>query len=164
MPHAARSPAPARCDPLTREIDRDERVVLIVLRRRLLAALGPALTGPRDLPAALDTLALALDDARRHARRLNDARISRRGERPQTAADPPPPPLAAHACHGRYLGAFPDLVAVGRMAITTCLTGPVLSDLSSESLVDLALELHLRGALWTLDHAGAVHVFRCPEP
>lgn len=50
------------------------------------------------------------------------------------------------------------------MAITTCLTGPVLSDLSSESLVDLALELHLRGTLWTLDHAGAVHVFRCPEP
>lgn len=162
MPHAARSSEPTPYDAVTREVDRDERVVLLVLRRRLLASLGPALPGPRDLPTLLGALDRAVADARAHARRLNDARINRRGERPQSTDPQPPAPLTAHACHGRYLGAFPDLVAVGRMAITTCLAGPVLSDLSPESLVDLALELHLRGALWTLDHAGAVHVFRCP--
>ena len=42
------------------------------------------------------------------------------------------------------------------MAIAACLTGPVLGDLSEGSLTVLALELHLRGTLWTLDHAGAV--------
>ena len=29
---------------------------------------------------------------------------------------------------------------------------------------DLALELHLRGTLWTIEHAGRVHVFRCRDP
>lgn len=160
MRHAARSPEPARHDTTAREIDRDERVVLLVLRRRLLATLGPALAGPRDLPALLDAMDLAVADARTHNRRLNDARINLRGERPQHPDAAPPPALAGHAHHGHYLGAFPDLAAVGRMAITTCLAGPVLSDLSPESLTDLALELHLRGALWTIDHAGMVHVFR----
>jgi hypothetical protein len=165
MPHAASHPAPARYDPITREIDRDERVILLVLRRRLLARLGPGLAGPRELATLLDSLDLALADAREHARHLNDARINRRGERWQPQpGPPPPPPLAAHTCHGQYLGAFPDLSAVGRMAIVTCLAGPVLSDLSEGSLTALALELHLRGVLWTLDHGGAVHVFRCPDP
>lgn len=170
MPYPARRLAPARYDPIAREIDRDERVILLVLRRRLLARLGPGLAGPREMASLLDNLALALADARDQARLLNDARINRRAERPQSrgAASPLspsiPPPLAAHACHGDYLGAFPDLIAVGRMAIVTCLAGPVLSDLSEGSLTALALELHLRGVLWTLDHAGAVHVFRCPDP
>lgn len=161
MPSAARRPAPTRCDPIAREIDRDERVILLLLRRRLLAALGPGLAGPRELADLLDHLAHFIADARAQARRLNDARINRRGERHQHGDGPEPPPeLLPHACHGAYLGVFPDLAAVGRMAILTCLAGPVRSDLSEGSLVALALELHLRGALWTLDHAGAVHVFR----
>lgn len=166
MPHAAPRPAAPRHDPITREIDRDERVILLLLRRRLLARLAPALAGPRELPTLLDALERALADARAQHRRLNDARISRRGDRPQTHAlgPEPPPALTPHACHGRYLGAFPDLAAVARMAIAACLTGPVLSDLSEGSLTTLALELHLRGTLWTLDHAGAVHVFLCPAP
>ncbi len=163
MPRPALRPAPARSDQISREIDRDERVVLQLLRRRLLAELGPALAGPRELPTVLDALARAVAEADLQARRLNDARIARRAERPQAPTiRPPPAALTTHACHGAYLGAFPDLMAIGRMAIVAGLVRPGPYDLSEGSLTDLALELHLRGVLWTLDHAGAVHAFLCP--
>ena len=163
MPRPALRPAPARSDQISREIDRDERVVLQLLRRRLLAELGPALAGPRELPAVLDALARVVAEADLQARRLNDARIARRAERPQAPTiRPPPAALTTHACHGAYLGAFPDLMAIGRMAIVAGLVRPGPYDLSEGSLTDLALELHLRGVLWTLDHAGAVHAFLCP--
>lgn len=162
MPHPALRPAPARSDQISREIDRDERVVLQLLRRRLLAELGPALAGPRELPTVLDALARVVAEADVQARRLNDARIARRAERPQALTlRPPPPALAIHACHGAYLGAFPDLTAIGRMAIVGGLARPGPYDLSEGSLADLTLDLHLRGVLWTLEHAGAVHVFLC---
>jgi len=153
-----------RTRPVAREIDRDERVVLLALRRRLRALLGPALVpaAARELPAVLDELAAAVAEARAQARRLNDGRIARRGERAQGAEGPSPPAaLASHACHGEYLGGFADLAAVGHMALTTC---PEVHDrkaFADRSLTGLALTLHLRGVLWTLEHDGQVHVFRC---
>jgi hypothetical protein len=143
-----------------REIDRDERVVLLALRRRLIAALRRA---PRpDLAAVLDAIDRAVAEARVDARRLNDARIARRGERAQAPGGPAPPPaLAPHACHGEYLGDFADLAAVGRMAVETWLEEHARKDMSRGALAELALALHLRGALWTVTHAGRVHVFRC---
>lgn len=164
---ALRSPS-ARARQIAREIDRDERVVLLALGRRLAGLLRAALDHDldrgldRDLPAALDAMAAALARARAQARALNDARILRRAERPQLPAGPwVPPELRAHACHGDYLGAFADLAAVGRMAFQTCLIGPVPADIPLASPRDLALALHLSGALWTIEHAGRVHVFRC---
>jgi hypothetical protein len=151
-----------RASHVAREIDRDERVVLLALRRRLLALLRPVLApgAPRELPAVLDALDDAVAGARAQARRLNDARIVRRGERPQRTRSPRlPAALAGHACHGEYLGAFPDLAAVARMALGTCPREQMEG--ASTRLTDLALDLHLRGVLWTLDHDGEVHVFRC---
>lgn len=162
LPRPALRPAPARSDQISREIDRDERVVLQLLRRRLLAELGPALAGPRELPTVLDALARAVAEADLQARRLNDARIARRAERPQAPTiRPPPAALTTHACHGAYLGAFADLAAVGRMAVETCLSEHVPRASSRRALHDLAVDLHLRGALWTIEHGGRVHVFRC---
>ena len=149
---------------VVREIDRDERVVLLALRRRLLALLDPALVpaAERELPAVLDALVAGVDEARAQARRLNDARIARRAERAQRTIGPAPPAaLASHACHGEYLGSFDDLAAVGHMALATCPEVPACNDLSGPALAELALGLHLRGLLWTLDHEGRVHVFRC---
>ena len=183
---ALRSPS-ARARQVAREIDRDERVVLLVLGRRLAALLRAALDDRdagrdahrddlpeqhehhpehheqhADLSAALDAMAATLDRARAEARALNDARIARRAERPHSPGTVwLPPELRAHACHGDYLGAFADLAAVGRMAFHTCLMEPVPEDRPAPSPRDLALELHLRGALWTIEHAGRVHVFRC---
>ena len=159
MPRPAPCPLSARAAPISREIERDEQVVLLALRRRLLARLDRA--DPRDLPVVLDALAAAVTAARAQARRLNDARIVRRGERAQAPGPAPPPALARHACHGAYLGDFADLAAVGRMAAGTCLGGHVLGDLCDRAAEDLALALHLRGALWTLEHGGRVHAFRC---
>jgi hypothetical protein len=151
-----------RASHVAREIDRDEWVVLLALRRRLRALLRPALDPgvPRDLPAVLDAVEQAVAEARAQARRLNDARIVRRGERPQRTDSPAiPAALASHACHGAYLGAFPDLAAVARMALETCLEEQVED--APTGMLDLALDLHLRGVVWTIDHAGEVHVFRC---
>lgn len=159
MPHPALRPPSARAGQIAREIDRDEQIVRIALRRRLAALLRP---GPAaDLAATLEALAAALAQAAALARRLNDARITRRGERAQ-AADPgaAPPELRVHACHGAYLGAFADLAAVGRMAVETCLLEHVSQASSRRALRDLAVDLHLRGALWTIEHGGRVHVFR----
>jgi len=163
---ALRSPS-ARAGQIAREIDRDERVVLLALGRRLadLLRCAQGRAQDRDLPATLDALAAAVEQARAQARALNDARIRRRGERPQRPAGPwLPPELRAHACHGDYLGDFADLAAVGRMAVQTCLIGPVPPDRPLPPPRDLAVALHLSGALWTLEHAGRVHVFRCPGP
>lgn len=163
MPGPARSPS-TRAGQIAREIDRDERVVLLALGRRLGAQLRAALDefAGRDLPAALDAMAASVAQARVQARTLNDARIARRAERPQvTGGVWLPPELRAHACHGDYLGAFADLAAVGRMAFRTCLIEPVPEDRPAPSPRDLALALHLGGALWTIEHAGRVHVFRC---
>ncbi len=159
---ALRSPS-ARAGQIAREIDRDERVVLLALGRRLAIQLHTAFadTG-RDLPAALDAMAASVARARGQARTLNDARIARRAERPQVPASVwLPPELQVHACHGDYLGAFADLAAVGRMAFQTCLLGPVPEDRPAPSPRDLALALHLEGVLWTIEHGGRVHVFRC---
>ncbi len=164
MPRKVPGSPPVRASHVAREIDRDERVVLLALRRRLRALLGPALVpgATRELPAVLDGLASAVDEARVQARRLNDARIARRGERPQRADSPgPPAALASHACHGEYLGDFADLAAVGYMALATCPEVPACQEFSHRAFTGLALTLHLRGVLWTLEHEGRVHVFRC---
>ena len=159
---ALRSPS-GRPGHVAREIDRDERVVLLALGRRLAVQLHAAFAdSERDLPAALDAMGASIADARVQARTLNDARILRRGERPQATGGPwLPPELRVHACHGDYLGAFTDLAAVGRMAFRTCLIAPVPEDRPAPSPRDLALALHLDGALWTIEHGGRVHVFRC---
>lgn len=160
-PRAPTVPArPRRGIDVHREIDRDERVVLLALRRRLIAALRRA--ARTDLAAVLEAVDRAVAEARADARRLNDARIVRRGERARPPGGPAPPPaLAPHACHGVYLGAFADLAAVGRMAVATWLEGPARKAMSRGALAELALTLHLRGALWTLPHGGRIHVFRC---
>ena len=195
---ALRSPS-ARAGQIAREIDRDERVVLLALGRRLAALLRAALDhreaangavherpttldhpatldhptaldhpttldhpATLDLTTTLDAMTAAVARAAVQARTLNDARITRRAERPQLPGERwVPPELRAHACHGDYLGDFADLAAVGRMAFRTCLIEPALEASEAPSPRDLALALHLRGSLWTIEHGGRVHVFRC---
>ena len=115
---ALRSPS-ARARQVAREIDRDERIVLLALGRRLAALLRAALDHRepprddppehprddlpehlRDLPAVLDAMTATIARARAEARALNDARIARRAERPQSPDTVwLPPELRARVVH-----------------------------------------------------------------
>ena len=148
---------------MAREIDRDERVVLLALGRRLRRLLRPALRvgAARDLAELLARLSAAIEEAGAAGRRLNDARIARRGERGRRPAEQVPPGLARHACHGAYVGAFASLAEVGDMYVETCPEGQVEGMGNEVRGVDRALALHLDGTLWTVEEGGQVHVFRC---
>lgn len=148
------------------EIDRDHRMIVLALLRRLAALSADQLThvlanGRVGDPLALcDELEALLATSRAHYRRLNNARITRRGR--ATATDPAAPAaLRPFTRNGSYIGAYDDLRSLARSVLPDddrwAKLGPYL-DLDA-----LALDLHLDGALWTLEHQGKVHAFRCPE-
>ena len=149
------------------EIDRDHRLVALALLRQLAALSTEQLTAavargrlddPDQLWRRIEDL---LADSRSSYRRLNDARLTRRG---RYSADPPHPRPPRHlrrfARHGAYAGAYDDLRALARAALGDLrLPDHLLVHLDLDAL---ALDLHLRGALWTLDRAGKIHAFRPP--
>lgn len=147
------------------EIDRDHRMIVLALLRRLAALSTDQLThvlangrvgDPLELCQELEAL---LATSRAQYRRLNNARIHRRGR--ATSLDPnAPAALRPFTRNGPYVGAYDDLRALARSVLPDdsrwAKLGPYLD------LDTLALELHLDGALWTLDHQGKIHAFRCP--
>jgi hypothetical protein len=145
------------------EIDRDHRVLLAALLRRLQRSLDRHTTAALlrqavdDPLAACDDIERLLDECRASLRRLNDRRIDRRGRQAERPADPRVPAVAApFARHGHYLGAFTDLGVLAEF--TTGDPGPWRR---WADLDDLGLELHLAGTLWTIDRDGIVFAFRC---
>lgn len=148
------------------EIDRDHRMIVLALLRRLAALSTDQLThvlangrvgDPLELCQELEAL---LATSRAQYRRLNNARIQRRGR--ASSLDPnAPAALRPFTRNGPYAGAYDDLRALARSVLPDdsrwAKLGPYLD------LDTLALELHLDGALWTLDHHGKIHAFRCPR-
>lgn len=151
------------------EIDRDHRMLVLALLRRLMAIstdqITHALAGgrigdPLDVCQALEGL---VSTSRAQYRRLNNARIHRRGRRsPDLPPDPrTPSDLRRFTRNGPYAGCYSDLRSLARDLLPSDALPPRL-----ERYLDLdalAIDLHLDGALWTLDHDGKIHAFRCPR-
>lgn len=140
------------------EIDRDERVLVAALLRRLQLEIvdhlnAVLLQGARIDPGELcDRIERSLTECRTRRRELNDQRIVRRSER-RPVPDGLPSLAVPFARNGEYVGEFPDLAAVARASITN----------AGSSWIDFqaaGLELHLHGTLWTVDRGGLVFVFR----
>lgn len=150
------------------EIDRDDRMVVLGLLRQLTALHTEQLTlalasgrigDPLDLCKRIEAIAAT---SRAHCRRLNDARVSRRGRWSREIPEDSNVPVALRPFtrNGPHIGGYADLRALARDALGRQAT-PEL-----ESYVDLdglAVDLHLQGVLWTLDHEGKIHAFRCPR-
>lgn len=150
------------------EIDRDHRLLVLMLLRRLTAIsteqLTQALAGgrvgdPLELCRRIERL---LDASRARYRRLNNARLNRRARAPRPLDDSnAPAPLHPFTRNGPYAGCFADMRALARSVLPA---DAVSTDLERYlDLDELALDLHLDGAVWTLDHDGKIHAFQCPR-
>jgi len=154
--------------PTTQEVHRDEQLVncdlLRNLGRILLDTLDTLLLGgpPLDVRALHSEVAQILSDSDGHLRRLNDARINRRGRAPTRTVDAQPVPEAARpfARHGSYLGAYASLQALA--ADTLALDAIVHPELARLDLTGVGLDLHLHGIVWTIMADGTLHAFRPP--
>ncbi|HEY0133839.1 MAG TPA: CRISPR-associated endonuclease Cas2 [Nannocystis sp.] len=159
-------PKPPR--PTTQEIHRDEELVscdlLRNLGRLLLDTLDALLLGGPQLDVrALHTeVAHILSDSDGHLRRLNDARINRRGRAPTRTADAEPVPESARpfARQGSYLGSYASLQALAADALA--LGALVHPELARLDLTGVGLDLHLHGIVWTIMADGSLHAFRPP--
>lgn len=154
---------------LEREIDRDARITTSgFVHEVVAAALGQlqrvslACCCP-DPVAMFDEVDAITRKFRSVHRRLNDARINRRGERDRDA--PPPAQLPAalrpFAYHGRYLGAFPSVEAFAHACIDP---GRPEQWAEHVDLTQLGIDLHLSGRFWTVDDDGVTHAFVVAEP
>ena len=149
---------------LEREIDRDARVTTSGFVHEIVAAtlgqlqrvsLASACPDPVDMFDAVDAITRKF---RNLHRRLNDARINRRGDRDRDAPPPAqlPPALRPFAYHGRYLGAFPSVEAFAHACID-----PLKPETwaAHVDLTQVGIDLHLSGRYWTVDDEGVTHAF-----
>jgi len=155
--------------PTSQEILRDEQLVscdlLRNLGRLLLDAIDTLLLGgpsldAQHLHAEVAALLAASDD---HLRRLNDARINRRGEAPTRTHDTTGVPDAAlpFLRNGAYLGSYTSLQTLAADALALdALAHPELARLD---LTGVGLDLHLHGIVWTVMVDGRLHAFRPPS-
>jgi len=154
---------------LEREIDRDARVTTTGFVHEVVAAtlgqlqrvsLASSCPDPIDMFDAVDAITRKF---RNFHRRLNDARINRRGDRDRDAAPPAqlPPGLRPFAYHGRYLGAFPDVEAFAHACIDPARPEAWASHVD---LTQLGIDLHLSGRFWTVDDDGVTHAFALDQP
>ncbi len=151
------------------EILRDEQLVscdlLRNLGRLLLDTLDALLLGGPSLDVHhLHTkVAQLLTASGEHLRRLNDARINRRGNVRTSTVDTSGVPDAAQPFlrNGDYAGQYTSLQTLAADALALdALAHPELARLD---LTGVGLDLHLHGILWTVVVDGNLHAFR-PHP
>jgi len=144
------------------EIERDHRLVAMSLAaalRRIARETEPAGADPERIWQRVET---ALEQSRDACRRLNNARINLRGQRDAQFDDAQPLPasLQCYRHRGNYRGVFPSMTALG--VLLRRARGMPGDGLHDSGAADIARGLHLRGELWTFEHAGSVHVFSQP--
>jgi hypothetical protein len=144
------------------EIERDHRLVAMSLAaalRRIARETEPAGADPERLWQRVEN---ALELSRDACRRLNNARINLRAQRCAEFDDAQPLPAALgyYRHRGNYRGVFRSMTALG--VLLRRARGMPGDGLHDGGAADIARELHLRGELWTFEHAGAVHVFSQP--
>ena len=151
------------------EIRRDEQLVsydlLRNLGRLLLDAMDTLLLGgpALDVQHLHTKVAQILTASGDHLRRLNDARINRRGEIRTRTLDTATTPEAAqpYLRNGVYVGSYTSLQTLAADALALdALANPELARLD---LTGVGLDLHLHGILWTVMIDGSLHAFR-PHP
>lgn len=157
---------------LEREIDRDARVTTSGFVHEVMAASLGQLQRVSLAARCPDPVALfdEVDDIvrkfRNLHRRLNDARINRRGERDRHGSPPEqlPPAVRPFAYHGAYLGSFASVEAFAH----ACLDPSKPEEWAGYvDLTQAGIDLHLSGRYWTVDAGGVTHAFavgRPPEP
>lgn len=141
------------------EIERDSRVVAEALGDELDHIARSAISlRPEQIWAAMIE---AVSRSWTAHRALNDARINLRGQRyaEHTDSVPLPASLQWFRHHGNYRGAFPSMADVGD-DLRVLLSGD--PHLDEGACAAVARDLHLRGEIWTIELAGAVHVFGRP--
>lgn len=151
------------------EILRDEQLVscdlLRNLGRLLLDTLDALLLGgpSLDVHHLRTTVAQLLTASGDHLRRLNDARINRRGNVRTSTVDTSGVPEAAQPFlrNGAYVGSYPSLQTLA--ADTLALDALAHPELARLDLTGVGLDLHLHGILWTVVVDGNLHAFR-PHP
>lgn len=149
---------------IEREIERDARVttsgyvhevMTLTLGQLQRVSLGNQCPDPIDLFDEVDAITRKF---RNFHRRLNDARIHRRGDRSQhaSATEELPPAVQPFAYHGTYVGAFPSVEAFAH----ACLD-PAQPDqwATYVDLTQAGIDLHLSGRYWTVDAGGVTHAF-----
>lgn len=153
---------------LEREIDRDARVTTSGFVHEIVAAtlgqlqrvsLASACPDPVDMFDAVDAITRKF---RNLHRRLNDARINRRGEAPARDHDTSGVPVAAQPFlrNGTYLGSYASLQTLAADALALdALAQPELARLD---LTGVGLDLHLHGIVWTVMVDGRLQAFRPP--
>jgi len=154
---------------LEREIDRDARVTTSGFVHEVVAAtlgqlqrvsLAGSCPDPVDMFDEVDAITRKF---RNFHRRLNDARINRRGDRDRDAPPPAQLPVALRpfAYHGRYLGAFPNVEAFAHACID-----PLRPETwaAHVDLTQVGIDLHLSGRYWTVDDEGVTHAFALEQP
>ena len=144
------------------EIERDHRLVAMSLAaalRRIARETEPAGADPERLWQRVEG---ALEQSRDAYRRLNNARINLRAQRGAEFDDvqPLPAALRCYRHRGNYRGVFRSMTALGvQLRRARGVPGDGMHD---GGAADIAQYLHLRGELWTFEHAGTVHVFSQP--
>ncbi len=149
---------------LEREIDRDARVTTSGYVHEVMAltigqlqhvSLANRCPDPIDLFDQVDAITRKF---RNFHRRLNDARINRRGERDSQTPEPSelPADVRDFAYHGAYVGAFASVEEFAH----ACLD-PARPDLWATyvDLTQAGIDLHLSGRYWTVDAEGVTHAF-----
>ncbi len=152
----------------SQEILRDEQLVscdlLRSLARLLLDTIDTLLLGGPvlDIQRLHTEVAALLAASSDHLRRLNDARINRRGEAPARDHDTSGVPVAAQPFlrNGTYLGSYASLQTLAADALALdALAQPELARLD---LTGVGLDLHLHGIVWTVMVDGRLQAFRPP--
>ena len=143
------------------EIDRDHRLVSTGLVRevsRLLVEEAGA-----DPEVLIERIEATLAASHADYQRLNNARINLRGERGAQFSDSVclPAALAVYGHRGNYHGAHASMEALG--LVLGHLVALPDGDAGRFTGAALAEELHRRCEIWTLERAGAVHVFARPD-
>ena len=150
------------------ETRRDEDLVscdlLRNLGRLLLDAIDALLLGGPvlDAPHLHTQVAQILTTSSDHLRRLNDARINRRGNIRTNTLDTSTVPEAAQPFlrNGTYVGCYSSLQTLAADALALdALEHPELARLD---LTGVGLDLHLPGIVWTVMVDGSLHAFQPP--
>jgi hypothetical protein len=143
------------------EIDRDHRLVTRGLVREVSRFLLADQTDSHP-EMLFERLAAALKTSRADCQRLNDTRISLRGQRSARFEDSValPADLVVYGHRGNYHGVHASMHGLG--SLLRPLVARPDGAVERVTAVSLAEELHRRCEIWTLELGGAVHVFAKP--
>lgn len=144
------------------EITRDVRITAAGFAHELVktavASLERAALGDSDPDVArlFDEVDALVDRFRHHHRELNNARVTRRGNRLARGPEPGvPEPARPFSYVGAYFGAYSDFEAFARGALG--FNGKLHP---RTDMTGVGLDMHLQRQYWTIEREGTLYAFR----